>query len=256
MGTGQSQLMADENAAVVPDTAAKAANQSVATLAPASMPGSAIVNVKDVLTISLSIAAFVLSMFTAYSTLLRTVDDVRVALGEQSPVAIFHKSEGLEGTVRVADVTYELILMNAGTRSVAVTDVGFSLAQSWSASSPAQCGGGWPVSYRPTRLILKPGEILSHNLALSESQVLKVDNDFLRVPLESRVNAPVSIVGCLQITIGTPNEMKRVTEPVWKAVYEPHASDNEIPKLLSSRPIIGPEGVVQLYKRQCLTPLC
>lgn len=214
------------------------------------------VDAKEIISLSLSIAAFAVSALTAYLTLLKTTDEMRVAIGSQSPIGIFQRMAGDEGRVSVSNLNYELILINAGNRSMAITDVSFTLSPSSSKALPTQCSSGRPVYYQPVRKVLKPGEILSHQLVLADRQVLNSDNEALLLPVEAQRGVLVAVEGCLTVTVGTPDEIKQIDKPVWKAVYEPHTNDSDLPKLLVPQTVTGPENVILLYQRHCVSPLC
>jgi hypothetical protein len=79
---------------------------------------------KDVITITLSLSAFVLSAMTAYFNVIRRVDDVRVIVSGDPRMTFY--GENLEaGLPR----KYALIFFNTGSRSAVILDHSFVFAQ-------------------------------------------------------------------------------------------------------------------------------
>jgi hypothetical protein len=167
--------------------------------------------IKDVVTVTLSILAFILSLGTVYFNILRTEENVSV-IGSAWP---FAKLTNANSLYIQPNEEGELTFINSGNRAVVIRSVVLSYIQPKAATAPGcstLSGVHFSTDFAPT--ILRPNDLIVSKVRIARPTRLekrntlatrKGDGDFF-FPLSSEnlSNSEVSIDICLIVDLITP----------------------------------------------------
>jgi hypothetical protein len=119
------------------------------------------------LTISLSVAAFILSAFAFYTTSLRVVDDIRVIAGEMP----FAEPDFEAKKFEIHGNRSRYVFINSGNRGAIISGITLKVAQPTERFSLPDTGCNMPmaeiISYDVEAFLLKPGDLLTKGAALA-----------------------------------------------------------------------------------------
>ena len=187
-------------------------------------------SIKDVLTVTLSILAFILSVGTVYFNILRTEESVSV-IGSKEPIARLSSGDfsyippGEEG---------ELIFINSGNRFVVIRSIVLSYTQpkaTTKPSCPILSSVHFETDFAPT--VLKPNDVIVSKVRITRSTRLETRNisatrrtdGALSFPLSSDnlSKAEVLIDICLSVYLSTPTTALQIARV---PVHRYHSSLN------------------------------
>jgi len=198
---------------------------------------------KDWIAICLSSLALSVSVISAYFNFFREIDDVRLILGDQRPLSIL----SVKGANLRVGATYNLLLMNAGNRTAAITDLDFVIHQPRKHSSNS-CDSSYALFFSFDPIIIKPGEMITKTVDLKKLPMDKSTSDFLEVPVGDPQDDVYFFTGCLRFTIATPSILKdKIIIPVAKFMYD-KSSVALFPSSQFGVPIYKPNEAITLYK--------
>jgi hypothetical protein len=164
----------------------------------------------DVISVPLSILAFLLSVTTTYITVIRQTDDVRAVIGD-APY-IFVDDEGRTAVLGGQQMT----IANAGNRSAAVIGVRLVLVKRESEEplkSHSECATGNMLTmvYKIEKdVVTKPGEITERTLTSVDVELddhwEQHDSDAAWTYSASHFKAGDTALVCLQVSVVTPSD--------------------------------------------------
>jgi hypothetical protein len=164
---------------------------------------------KETTTTALSISAFLISLVSAYFTLLRATDDFRVVLAYNPIILELNKVVGVS-----TDIPFTFI--NAGNRPVALIDIGLSI---WRLEKQAthmdKCGGEERVfnrEYRFEPFVVNAGEIAVRTFSLGqEDQIQQWTARKVSITDIASADGKRMLI-CIDFGIVTPNNTREMVE--------------------------------------------
>jgi hypothetical protein len=149
---------------------------------------------KDAVTLTISIFALIISALSAYWTIIRQVDDLRVVISG-APKAIYKDDHTIEFWITNGNLTFT----NLGNRSAAVVSALLNIKLPGSNGDKCTEGGNsWLLDV--SAVVIKAGDISVQSTRLAKGN----DNPIL-YPVEFRTGENVNIETCMIFNVITPD---------------------------------------------------
>jgi hypothetical protein len=149
---------------------------------------------KDVIGFAISIAAFLISLYSLYATN-RKVDQLGVIFADDVPLIDIHT----DGQFNIVKPTATATFVNSGTRYAAVVGVRFVVEQfeelSW---RPCEHAGSTILTFEVEPFVIKPNEIVAKYLKLDPKEPMTI-------PVRNAAHP--SALLCLEFDVTTPDQL-------------------------------------------------
>jgi hypothetical protein len=157
---------------------------------------------REVLSMTLSVLAFILSIGTAYFTIVRQLDELSLVI--PTFPAIMTGSNYFEVN------NFDLTFMNSGTRAAVIELIYLAVDQQSPGDTPTNCSKGVTVGVDLLSLTIKEGDIVTKTFQAQPAGTGQLDQHGIKVPLLdeniSRGVFPLEV--CLGLQIFTPSQAR------------------------------------------------
>jgi hypothetical protein len=155
------------------------------------------------------LVGLVISGGTAFLTIVRQVDDVRVLIGDPPVVYISNSGKTLE-----SNGEQELTFMNAGNRNAAISNIkGLVIPLDNSEGELPKCKKeeALPISFKPDSFVIKPGEVIVSKVVLQEGfwKKKKTGDEYVADNTFFNFKRGAVFMACLSVSVATPDAFYR-----------------------------------------------